>query len=219
MNKKSILLIILCALILSPLIFEIVDGKGVTYPKQAFQDFTFKAKQSNETNYVMRPKEFLTVKEFIKLAELHRIQRIEVYYSLWSSMTHPPYYSEVGFRNKGFYSKSIINNPNPEELSTIKLELEEFPPDTDPVYIRFPDYRLGFVAQDNSGRELTISFVRDVPVMSVNGTPYRASPELVASVIDFLPHTSYELINKELVYSWYGHGLSYIQKNEPGKSN
>ncbi|MHC4083947.1 MAG: DUF4187 domain-containing protein [Planctomycetota bacterium] len=182
-----------------------------------FLSLTIKAKQSNETNYVMKPKEILpakeilTVKEFIKLADSHRIQRIEVYYSFWCSTQYPS--SEVTFRNKWFDSKSIINNPHPKELSPIKQELEKFTPDQDPVYIRFPDYRLGFVAQDDSGRELTISFVYNMPVMSVNGKLYRTSPELVTSVIDFLPHKSYDRINKELVYIWYGRGL----KNVPDK--
>jgi hypothetical protein len=224
MNKKSILLIILCALILSPFIFAIGDGNNVTSYEQAFQDYTAKVKQSNETNYIMRPKELLTVKQFIKKAELFRIRRIEVYYSSWSSGFYGGYgYSEEGLRNE-FDSKSIINNPYPQVLSTIKLELEKFtldpdPAHLDPAHIRFPDYRLGFVAQDNSGRVLTISFVYNAPLMSVNGIQYIASPELVASVINFLPHTSYDLIYKELVYSWYGRGLSYIQKNEPDKSN
>jgi hypothetical protein len=216
-NKKSILLIILCALILSPFIFAIGDGKGVTSYEQAFQNFTAKAKQSNETNYVMRPK------EFIKKAELHRIKRIEVYYVPWSILfCYQQPFSEEALRNKAFYDKSIINNPNPEDLSTIKLELEEITPGPDPAhldpaYIRFPDFRLGFVAQDDSGRELTLSFLYNAPVMSVNGKQYITSPKLVASVIDFLPHKSYERINKELVYIWYGRGLSYIQKNEPDK--
>ena len=118
-----------------------------------------------------------------------------------------------------FYSKSIINNPHPKELSTIKLELEGLPLIPDSRYIRFPKYRLGFFAQDNSGRELTISFACDAPVMSVNGKQYRASPHLVASVIDFLPHKSYERINKEIVLFWFSHGMHwYTQKNEPGKS-
>ncbi len=63
MNKKSTLLIILCALILSPFIFAIGDGEGITSYQQAFQNSIIKAKQSNETNYVMRPKEFLPVKD------------------------------------------------------------------------------------------------------------------------------------------------------------
>ena len=224
MNKKSILLIILCGLILSPFIFAIGDGNSVTSYEQAFQNFTAKAKQSNETNCVMRPKEYLTVKEFIKLADSHRIQRIEVYYIPWAILfySHKPF-SEKVLRNKAFYDKSITNNPNPEDLSTIILELEDITPGPDPAhldpaYIRFPDYRLGFVAQDDSGREFTLSFVYNAPVMSVNGTRYRASPELLASVIDFLPHESYRRINQELVLFWFSRvSLLYQQYNEQDK--
>ncbi|MHC4084184.1 MAG: hypothetical protein ACYSWZ_05390 [Planctomycetota bacterium] len=221
MNKKSILLIILCALILSPFIFAIGDGKGITSYRQAIQNSTIKAKQSNEPNYVMRPKESLTVKEFMTLAAQHRIRRIEVYYIPWSSQGYGNHvYSEEALRNKEFYSKSIINTFLTEDLSTIKLELKEFTLDPDPVYLRFPDYRLGFVAQDNSGRELTISFVYDAPVMSINGTQYRTDHKLVASVINFLPHKSYQRINKELVYFWYFHGKGlYTQKNEQDKKD
>lgn len=188
----------------------------MTSYEQAFQNSTVKAKQSNETDYVTRPKELLTVNEFIKLAELHRIQRIEVYYSPWSSHFYGNYvYSEEGLRNKEFHSKSIIKDPF-TDLSIIKLELEKLTPIPTPTYR--PDYRLGFVAQDSSGRELTISFVHNMPVMSVNGKQYRTRPKLVASVINFLPHTSYEFINKELVYVWFSRcSYLYKQKNEPGK--
>ncbi len=123
MNKKSVLLIILCALILSPFIFAIGDGNNVTSYEQAFQDFTVKAKQSNETNYVMRPKECLTVKEFIKV-ELFRIQRIEVYYIPWTWMTHFPY-SEEALRDH--VAKRVTKNPSVKHLSDIKKALEEFP--------------------------------------------------------------------------------------------
>jgi hypothetical protein len=216
MNKKSILLIILCALILSPLILAIGEGQGETSPEQDARSLTIKAKQSNETNYVKRPKEFLTVKDFIKLAELHRIQRIEVYYSRWTALRYGNWvHNEEELRNKEFHSKSIIKDPF-TDLSTIKVELEELIPIPTPIYR--PDYRLGFVAQDTRGRELILSFVYDKPVMSVNGKQYRASPKLVASVINFLPHTSYDRINKELVLFWHARISSlYKQKNEPGR--
>jgi hypothetical protein len=181
-----------------------------------FLSLTIKAKQSNETNYVMRPKELLTVKEFMTLAAQHRIKRIEVYYSPWTDLRYGAYVSsEERLRNKDFHSKSIIKDPF-TDLSTIKQELEELTPI--PTPIRRPDYRLGFVAQDTSGRELTISFVYHAPVMSVNGKQYRTRPKLVASVINFLPHTSYEFINKELVYILFSRSsYFYNQKNEPDK--
>jgi hypothetical protein len=216
MKKKNILLIILCALILSPLIFAIGDGKSITSYEQAFQIYTIKAKQSNETDYVIGPKELLTVKEFLDFGEIHTV---EVYYTSWSSHFHsypPP--SEEAFRYNEFETKSIIKCAcTMVEFSNIRKALAEIT--LVPMQIVHPDYRLAFVAKDGNGRELTISFVHNAPVMSINGTQYRTDPKLVASVIDFLPHTSYDRIYKELVYSWYGRGLSYIQKNEQGKSN
>ena len=79
MNKNSILLIILCGLILSPFIFAFGDEKSITSPQQAIHNYTIKANQSNEVDYVTRPKELLTIKEFIKLSESYmKIKRIEV---------------------------------------------------------------------------------------------------------------------------------------------
>jgi len=188
----------------------------MTYPKKAVQDYTFKARQYNETNDIMRPKELLSVEEFRTLAAQHRIRRIEVDYVPWSILfCYQQPFSEEALRNKEFYAKSIMKNPYPMHLSDIKKALEEFP--LDKMQIDSPDFRLGFAAQDSYGRELTISFAYNQPVMSINGTQYKTKPELAASVIDLLPHKSYERINKELVYFWYGQGLSLgAQKNEQG---
>jgi hypothetical protein len=216
MNKKNILLIILYALILSPFIFAIGDGKGITTYQQAIQNSTIKAKQSNETDYVIGPKELLTGKEFLDFGEIHTV---EVYYTSWSSHFHlypPP--SEEAFRYNEFETKSIIKCAcTMVEFSNIRKALAEIT--LVPMQIVHPDYRLAFVAKDGNGRELTISFVHNAPVMSINGTQYRTDPKLVASVIDFLPHNSYQEINKELAYLYYSRMRTHNQKNELGKSN
>ena len=101
-------------------------------------------------------------------------------------------------------------------FSTIKKALEGLP--LYKMQIESPDYRLGFVAHDRSGRVITLSFIYNVPVVSINGKQYKTSPELVSSVIDFLPHKSYQDINKELVMHWHSQFmLSYIRNNEPDK--
>ena len=214
MKKKSILLIILCGLILSPFIFAIGDGNNVTSHEQAVQSLYVKAKQFNETDYVMRPKEFLTVKEFLKQIELGHITMVEVYYIPWTWMTLP--YSEEALRNH--VAKRVMKNPSDKHLSEIKEALEEFP--LEKMQINSPDYRLGFVAKDCSDRVFTISVVYHAPVMSINGTQYKTKPKLVASIIELLPHKSYRRINKDLVFFWhFGNMRPYTQKNEPDKSN
>ena len=105
MNKKSISLIILCALILSPFIFAIGDGKGMTSPEQAVQSITVKGKQPNETDNVM------TIKEFIKQIESGNIKMVEVYYFSWTAFPYFPI-SEEALRNKAFDAKSTMRFPS-----------------------------------------------------------------------------------------------------------
>jgi len=211
MKKKSILLIILCVAILSPFIFAIGDGKDMASPEKAIQSSTVKGKQINETDNVM------TVKEFIKQIESGKIKMVEVYYYSWTALPYFPI-SEVALRNKAFDAKSTMKFTSGRHFSTIKKALEGLP--LYKMQIESPDYRLGFVAHDRSGRVITLSFIYNVPVVSINGKQYKTSPELVSSVIDFLPHKSYQDINKELVYFWYCHGLSLgTQNNEQGEKD
>jgi hypothetical protein len=218
MNKKSILLIILCALILSTFIFAIGSGKSVTSYEQAIQNLYVKAKQFNETDYIMRPKEFMTVKEFLKQIESGKIQMVEVYYIPWAMMTHFSY-SEEALRNNAFGdAKRVIKNPSNKHLSDINKALEEYT--LDKMQSDSPDYRLGFLAKDYRGRVLTISVVYNEPVMSINGTQYRTDPKLVASIIELLPHKSYRRINKELVLWWYSQNMHWYKRyNEQDKNN
>jgi hypothetical protein len=178
----------------------------VTSHEQAVQSLYVKAKQFNETDIRM------TVKEFLKQIESGKIHMVEVYYIPWTSMTHP--YSEEALRYH--VAPRVTKNPSAKHLSDIKNALEEFP--LVKMQIDLPDYRLGFVAKDYSDRELTISFVHNLPVMSINGTQYKTKPKLVASIIELLPHESYRRINKELVFFWHlGNMRSYKLYNEPDK--
>jgi hypothetical protein len=189
----------------------------VTSHGQAVQNLYVKAKQFNETDYIMRPKEFMTVKEFLKQIELGKIHKVEIYYISWGMTTHFPY-SEEALRDH--VAARVMKNPSVKHLSTIKLELEGITPVPKQAYS--PDYRLGFVAHDCSGRVLTISFVYNQPVMSINGTQYIIRPKLVASVIELLPHKSYQEINNAIVhlYYWqYKYMWSHTQNNEQDKSN
>ena len=221
MNKKSILLItvssalflfvFLCCFGCAPA----TESEYVTSHEQAVQNLYVKAKQFNETDYIIRPKEFMTVKEFLKQIETGHISKVEVYYIPWAMMSHFPY-SEEALRDH--VAARVIKNPSNKHLSDIKKALEEYT--LDKMQSDSPDYRLGFLAKDYRGRVLTISVVYNQPVMSINGTQYRTEPKLVASVIELLPHESYRSINQELVFFWHIQNMRWYKRyNEQDKTN
>jgi hypothetical protein len=99
--------------------------------------------------------------------------------------------TESSLRNCYEY-KVIVRDPNIVEVADAlrKFKYED-------IYPGISDFRLGYVFYDN-GQEVLRLFFPGYPMVSVNGVGYKASPQLIEALMQFLPVKAYNQMNEFL---------------------
>ena len=186
MNKKSILLMILCALILSPFIFAIGDGTDMASPQQAVDDF-------------------------LDILVNYKVSRIEIYYSSWTAKHWAPICLENDLINKRRDLKIVayvggIELFEEHFLRNLERILREFK--FTRIQPGMRDFRLGYLFYSGDKEVLRIFFSTDDPAMSINGISYKIDLELIRLFFSFLPPQARDEIDRALLQYWLRSGTS-----------
>jgi hypothetical protein len=194
MNKKSALLIILCALILSPFIFAIGEDKD--YSGALSKREGLAAHQA--------------VDDFLDLSVKYQVSRIEIYYSSWTAKHWRPTFFEDELINKQRDLKVIEYAPQiafqVHFLRNLERILREFKftriqPDT-------RDFRLGCLFYSGDKEVLRIFFSTDDPAMFINGISYKIDLELIRLFFSLLPPQARDEIDRAMLQYWVRSGTS-----------
>lgn len=138
------------------------------------------------------------VESFLKQLAEHRITRIEVYYRTFYLLTEGPAATENVLRDYCYGYKVIAMDPN---LAEVAKSLREFKFEKSDWGT--PDFRWGCVFYaDNENKEALRLFFPPAPVVAVNGIEYKATPELIRSLMQFLPVEAYKEMN-EFIENWW----------------
>ena len=187
MKKKSILLIILCALILSSLIFAIGEDK--------------------DCSGALSKRECLSaqqvVQDFLDKLSKWKITKIEVYYVHWSTVTSIAVSEHALLNNHCDYKVRVRDCPPPRlsnRSSKIDKALREFR--FERAEAKYLDYRIGFLFYAGDEEVMRLFFAKNVPAVKINGEQFSTSVQLMESLTPLLPHDAYQGMRWGMVESW-----------------
>jgi hypothetical protein len=135
------------------------------------------------------------VEYFLKKANEKHITHFEVYYMHLGIATFGAV-TESSLRDNYYKYKVIVRDPN---LVEVAESLREFK--YEDIYPDLSDFRLGYVFYDND-KEVLRLFFPSYPMVAVNGVGYKASPELIRALMQFLPVESYKQMNEYIEKAW-----------------
>jgi hypothetical protein len=135
------------------------------------------------------------VESFLKQLAESKITRVEVYYMSLNTLTRISI-TEDFLRDNHYDYKVVANNPN---LSEVEKSLREFK--FERIDRRVSDFRWGYVFYAEN-KEILRLFFPNAPVVAVNGVGYKATPELIRSLMQFLPVEAYKEVNDAIVRHW-----------------
>jgi hypothetical protein len=150
-----------------------------------FGGFTLMAAEPNE-NTAQR-----VVGSFLKQLAENRITRIEVYYMSLSRLTSIAI-TEDFLRDHHYEYKVIAIDPN---LAEVAKSLREFKFEN--IDLQISDFRWGCVFYAEN-EEILRLFFPGAPMVAVNGAGYKATPELIRSLTQFLPVKAYKDMNETI---------------------
>jgi hypothetical protein len=135
------------------------------------------------------------VDSFLTQSAKGEITRIELYYLSWNALTR---YSitEKLLRDDHYDCKVIVKYPKLSELEKSMREIK-FENIDGPIN----DYRWGCVFYAKNEEVLRL-FSPNGPMVAINGVGYKATPELIRSLMQFLPVEAYKEMNEFIVKNW-----------------
>lgn len=135
------------------------------------------------------------VESFLRQLAEDKITRIEVYYMNLNALTRFSI-SEDFLRDNHYDYKVIAIDPN---LSEIGNSVKEFK--FERIDWQSFDFRWGCVFYTEDKEALRL-FFPNAPVVSVNGVGYKATQELIISLMQFLPVEAYKEMNEAIKKHW-----------------
>ena len=136
------------------------------------------------------------VKAFLKCSAEGQITRMELYYFDWKSLTRVAF-TEKFLRDNHWDFKVFATTPVPSDLEN---SLRQFNFET--IEPRSLDVRLGYVFVSEEKEILRLFFASNAAVVVVNGVPFKASPELITSLLPLLPYQAYKDVHEVIVRNW-----------------
>jgi hypothetical protein len=114
------------------------------------------------------------------------VTRIEVYYLGWHILTRAAI-TESALRDNQWDYKVIIKKPPLDDVEKLlrKLKLQH----AEKMSL---DFRLGYVFYSEEKELLSLFFANNMPVVTINGTSFKGSEELLSSLLPLLPHKAYK---------------------------
>lgn len=136
-----------------------------------------------------------SVESFLKQLAERKITRVEVYYMNLNTLTRFSI-TEDFLRDSHYDYKVIAMNPR---LSEVEKTLREFKFER----IDWPsfDFRWGCVFYVEN-EEIFRLFFPNAPVVAVDGIGYKATPELIKSLMQFLPVEAYKEMDDAIARYW-----------------
>ena len=135
------------------------------------------------------------VNDFLKLSAENKITQLEVYYLGWNTLTRIRVTEEF-LRDNHYDYKVIAIKP---DLSAFRAALQEFK--FDGIEDHSFDFRWGCVVYAEN-KEILRLFFPNAPLVAINGTGYLASPELIRSLMQFLPIEAYKEMEEVIASQW-----------------
>jgi len=136
-----------------------------------------------------------TVESFLKKLDDNKITRIEVYYMSWNTFTRISI-TEDFLRDNHYDYKVIAMNRGISEagkaLREFKFEKSDW---------KSFDFRWGCVFYSDNEEVLRL-FFPTAPMVAVNGAGYKATPELIKSLTQYLPVVAYKEMNDFIQKNW-----------------
>jgi hypothetical protein len=129
------------------------------------------------------------IEPFLKKSAENKITRLEVYYMELDISTRIDV-TESSLRDNYYEYKVIARDPN---LVEVAKALREFK--YEDIYPDISNFRLGYVFYDNNEEVLRLFFPH-FTMVAVNGVGYKATPELVRALTQFLPVKAYKEMNE-----------------------
>jgi hypothetical protein len=129
------------------------------------------------------------VESFLKQLAKKRITRTEIYYMNFYLLTEIAITEDL-LRDNFYDYKVIAKNPN---LAEVAKALREFKFEKSDLGVS--DFRWGCVFYAENEEVLRLFFPA-APVVVVNGVEYKATPELIRSLMQFLPVKAYKEMNE-----------------------
>jgi hypothetical protein len=136
-----------------------------------------------------------TVGTFLGKLSENKITRVEFYYMSLNKLTRFTI-KENFLRDNHYDYKVIAANPNLAELGK---SLKEF--QYEKINGQSIDFRWGCVFYTEKEEVLSL-FFPNAPVVAVNGVGYKATPELMKSLMQFLPVKAYKEMNAFIEKHW-----------------
>ncbi len=126
------------------------------------------------------------LESFLEQITKGEVTRIEVYYLDLDTLTRVAI-TEIALRDNQWEYKVIIKEPPLDDVEKLlrKLKLQ-------PIEKKSLDFRLGYCFYSEDKELLSLFFANNLPVVTINSTSFRTSPELLSSLLPFLPHKAYK---------------------------
>ena len=134
------------------------------------------------------------IESFLKKSAENKITRLEVYYMELGSSTRIAV-TESSLRSRYEYKVTAVD-PNLVEVAEALREFKY-----EDIYPDISNFRWGCVFYDNDEEVLRL-FFPSFPMVAVNGVGYKASPELVRALMQFLPVKAYKEMNEFIEKYW-----------------
>ena len=135
------------------------------------------------------------VEYFLKKVNEKHITQLVVYYMHLDSATFGAV-TESSLRDNYYEYKVIARYPN---LVEVAKALREFK--CEDIHPNISDFRWGGVFYSGNEEVLRL-FFPSYPMVAVNGVGYKATPELVRALMQFLPVESYKQMNEYIEKAW-----------------
>jgi hypothetical protein len=127
-----------------------------------------------------------------------QVTSVEVYYLDWDTLTRVAV-TESALRDRSWDCKVIIRRPIGDHLHHMEEPLRKLR--LEPVKEGL-DLRLGYVFRSKNKELLSLCFANNLPAVTINGASFRASAQLLSSVLPLLPHEAYKETYEAIIRSW-----------------
>ena len=154
------------------------------------------------------------VESFLQQLANDKITRAEVYYYSWNAFTRAAI-TEDRLRTQSWHYKIIVAATRFSPPSAIDKSLREF--NYKIVETSPHDFRLGCVFYAGEQEILRLFFPR-APIVAINGKPFKATPQLLIAIMQFLPFETYQEVQEGMIRNWASLPLEFSQvTREPNK--
>lgn len=140
-----------------------------------------------------------TIKIFVEKSHEGKITRIDCSYVAWGDLTSP--ILEKNLIDQRYDYKVTVKSASLPYLLGLEKVFDKFAYDKISSNKSF-DCRMSFEFYEQEKEVLRLTFVKNDPVVLINGQAYKTSTKLMITLLPMLPHEAYEGFQLSMLDSW-----------------